>query len=160
MLGGRKPPDNLSWFGLLLCPPPGLFSLGWHLHGRGGGVGGIYLSDIVTSPAGILWAGSLHLIKHFWGRTTLVLQSLRVTPPPFSAMRETHNNGEWRVFMATPGPLLGLIHTTLPILTAPACSILGWFVLQDLLLFRALPWRERDMSHLCFQPSVFIFPQT
>lgn len=101
-----KPPDSLGWLGLLLCPAPSLFSLGWHLHGRwvGGRLRGIYPSVTVTSPAGILWDGSLHGVSNeTFGVQAYCNSAIWVTPAPPSVTHETHC-GECWVFMATPRP--------------------------------------------------------
>lgn len=64
-----KPPDHLSWFGLLLCPPTIAF-LTWLVSTWQVGVwvGGIYSSARVISPAGTLGDGSLCGVANqtFW----------------------------------------------------------------------------------------------
>ena len=80
-----KPPDNLSWCGLLLY-----FSHWVGIYMAGGWVGGIYSLDTVTSPADIL--RSVHGVSNqtFWGQDYPDSAVSQGHTCPFSAIHASH----------------------------------------------------------------------
>lgn len=149
-----KPPDNLGWLGLLLCPAPSLFSLGWHLHGRwvGGRLRGIYPSVMVTSPAGILWDGSLHGVSN----ETFGVQAYCNLSHTCSTLSHTWNTLWWVLSIYghpktfCPGSFTPLC---LPLLCLPALCWAGLFYKACCCSGLHLRWEAWVTSALCPLPS-------